>query len=506
MNNTFAFNNVEEFKDLFGFREVNGQLVRKNKIVLGFLRDWDCHKFIRDNMSPVWSSAFFKCDDVASLYNMCMNRLQVYSSGGNCIHIGDLFIYTNDYKMDVMAGLCEDGDYTAIRYINCSNGRVFKMKAGRFLKKLIDANEFGRHIPDSTVKYLCEEFSRRWETYAKSMVSDLELVVDEDFESIYDGHKCVGDFGSCMTNREYHSFYNNAVKAKAASLRRKDGKIVARCVIFTEVRDTDTGDVYRLAERQYSTDCDELLKRQLVDALIRGGYIDGYKAVGAGCHDSRNFVANDGSSMRDRRFDIDCHLENGDTLSYQDSFKNYDYDEQLADNYGEGPDELDTTDGQYNGGEGNEYDEYHECYCEDVVEVLYNGRYITCDAERLDDFYYIGGEYYHEDDVVFCPECDEAFLPDEGYYSELTEEDYCCESCRDRAEQEYKEENWTYAEIDDEYFEDKDDVTSVFIWSDWCCKYIEKTISQDRLDLGIGTDYHEYEGDYYDTLEHIDAA
>lgn len=40
--------------------------------------------------------------------------------------------YTDDYK-----GVCEDGDYRAIRYVNAENGRVFKMKIGKLYRKLI---------------------------------------------------------------------------------------------------------------------------------------------------------------------------------------------------------------------------------------------------------------------------------------------------------------------------------------------------------------------------------
>ncbi len=35
-------------------------------------------------------------------------------------------------------------------------------------------------------------------------------------------------------------------------------------------------------------------------------------------------------------------------------------------------------------------------------------------------------------------ECEEDFLKEDKYYSEITEEDYCCEECRKKAEQEYK--------------------------------------------------------------------
>ena len=58
------------------------------------------------------------------------------------------------------------------------------------------------------------------------------------------------------------------------------------------------------------------------------------------------------------------------------------------------------------------------------------------------------------DDVVYCDYCDYNVLKEDAYYSEITEEDYCCESCLEKAEQKYKEEHWTYSDYDGEYYED----------------------------------------------------
>ncbi len=54
-----------------------------------------------------------------------------------------------------------------------------------------------------------------------------------------------------MVDKEQHSFYENAVNASAAYLENEEGKIIARCIIFNEVKDQD-GKIWRLAERQYS--------------------------------------------------------------------------------------------------------------------------------------------------------------------------------------------------------------------------------------------------------------
>ena len=53
-------------------------------------------------------------------------------------------------------------------------------------------------------------------------------------------------------NENIGSFYADAVDATAAWLTDSDGYMVARCVIFNDVMDCDTGDTFRLAERQYA--------------------------------------------------------------------------------------------------------------------------------------------------------------------------------------------------------------------------------------------------------------
>jgi hypothetical protein len=290
-------------------------------------------------------------------------------------------------------------------------------------------------------------------------VDDCKLVVDDDFSRIYNGRYLVGDFGSCMTNRGHHYFYEESVKAKAARIEREDGMILARCVIFTEVKDEDTGEVFRLAERQYSSNGQDIYKQDLVRLLINGGHIDGYKKIGAGCGEADAFLDLNGNSMSGRRLSIECTASGDSTISYQDSFKWYDMRDGRAYNYDASGCEyyLDTTDEYLDGGV---YDEYHDRYTHNDLEEVYYGRWMMCDAEELDDFRYIEGEgYIHVDYCSYCEQCEEYFRDGCGCYSEITGDCYCCESCRDDAEQEYKEENWHYSKYDDEWFEDEDDVT-----------------------------------------------
>ena len=125
------------------------------------------------------------------------------------------------------------------------------------------------------------------------------LHVNRNFERIYSSECCEGDFCSCMVDKGYHGFYENSVNASAAYLENEEGKVIARCIIYNEVEDQD-GKIWRLAERQYSSGNSEILKRALVDALVKENHIDGYKKVGAGCHEARNFVDVEGNSLSDK--------------------------------------------------------------------------------------------------------------------------------------------------------------------------------------------------------------
>jgi hypothetical protein len=242
-----------------------------------------------------------------------------------------------------MNGLCEDGTINAIRYRNIEKGRIFKMKAGKLFNNIMSCNTVIDGMPEQIKRWLSEEFVADWILYAQENIGNKEytLHVDDNFSDIYDSDRCKGYdtdsdcFGSCMVNDDQWTFYRDAVKAKAAYLTDSDDMIVARCIVFTDVTDED-GNKWRLAERQYACNCDDALKRMLVSALIRDNQIDGYKRVGSSCHDARAFVTNEGESLSDKCFTIECNLDFGDTLSYQDSFKYYDNNTGIADNYGDG--------------------------------------------------------------------------------------------------------------------------------------------------------------------------
>ena len=264
---------------------------------------------------------------------------------------------------------------------------------------------------------------------------------------------------------------------------------IGRAMDEDGVTDQD-GNKWRLLERQYSSGGDDVLKRLLIDKLIQGDYIDGYKIVGASCHEANAFVDIHGNSLSDKKFEIDCDLELEDTLSYQDSFKWYSYNLNKAYNYENShfSYNLDTTDLNLYGDtddddDDREWDDYHQYHCSVTRSCYRNGREIWVDVNNLDDFIWIEskGEYHHEDDCVCCDECGTNILLDDAMCSEVTEEYYCCKECMEKVENEFKRKNWHYSEYDDEWYEDYTDITRINIWNEPEGIYESKSIGTDTL-------------------------
>ena len=499
----YKFKNYEEFKDMFGIiKHGNGVCSRKNKILLAYIRNRRLlHEAIETN-----NYTLLHISSMTELKKTITRTIIISGHSDMSLRYvleldGDFF-YSRNFETDELKGLCKDGDTRSIRYINHENGgKVFKMKAGKLYRSLILETEFGKTLPEQVVTYLCEEFSVDWQVYTYGRLPKNKLHVDKDFERIYSSDCCKGDFHSCMVDRKLHYFYTNSVDASAAYLINEEGKVTARCVIYNKVTDQN-GKIWRLAERQYATDESNTLKRALIDALIKGGHIDGYKKVGAGCGDARAFVDLEENSLSDRKFRIECDLDYDDTLSYQDSFKWYNQSEETADNYGNGDIALDITDGSLNGEE--EYDDFHEYHCHETTTVYYHGHEYYCDVENLDEFIWMEklGEYHHELDVTECPECSGHFLEEDNFYSDITEEYYCCEECRKKAEQTYKKENWHYSDYDEEYYEHAEDITIYRVWNNILCEYERKTISVESAQrLLEAEELHKLNGKLYDGID-----
>ncbi len=419
-----CFKNYDEFKNIFGISEHgNGVKSRRNKILLGVLKDRDFRK---------WWLSFVKATEKKCYHHSLMlhspyavqtmdglkdfakwllsdgviyaQHVGICNNTPRCLQLDGWRCYSSKYRLDALGGVCIDGDIKSVRYSNIErDGRIFKMKAGKFLQSVIDENAATRAMPEQLKRWCGEEFSREWQSYA-SIKADtgLTLHVDDDFKSIYSRECCKGDFGSCMSGRELWRYYRDSIKAKAAYLTDREGLIVARCIVYQEVYD-EVGNTYRLAERQYASGQQDTFKQILVDMLIAGGHIDGYKRIGADCHDNMNFVLNNGTSLSGTPLYIECSLEYNDPLSYQDSFIYYDVESGLAynDSCCDYNVTLDTTDGyiknpsdvysEYHGRYIDEdeamYDDYFEDYMPEscAVDAIYDGQHITIDREHAED-------------------------------------------------------------------------------------------------------------------------
>lgn len=559
----FRFKNYEEFKEIFGIVEHgNGVKSRKNKILLALYKDkrflkmliyhdhcetlkrmrrrYSYGEDVRREKSPNywwWHMAYeqldylcaslreeelpnqpLNCDSLVDLKYMLYNFLQfprLRKEGAyHEMRIGDRRFFSDSYETDCYEGLCEDKTLNAIRYVNLEKGRTFKMKAGKMFNHIMSCNKVLSTMPEQIQRWLSEEFVAEWIEYSRKHLceSEFTLHVDDHFSDIYNSECCAGydedddAFGSCMVNDDQYTFYKDAVNAKAAYLTDCDGMIVARCVIFTDVHENGSSKIWRLAERQYSKFCDLALQRQLVRALIEGGHIDGYKRVGASCHEPKDFLDIEGKSLADKDFWIPCNLSSGDTISYQDSFKYYDPTENRADNYGYGNVDLSTTEEtvSFDDHEDDYWSDYHDCYISDgdavwvasrndyfyeneTVYAKVKGRngYYQEDCLK-DDCLYVDGDYYYAGDnaedkedygIGSCSQCGDYFIIEDGYYSDLLEEYFDCEDCMDAAEEEYhKDQGEAYSDYDEAWY-DEEDVLCVWDWDNFLNKYYKLTIS-----------------------------
>lgn len=476
----FKIRDYEDFKYLFGLEiHGNGVKSRKNKILLQHLKNPALIHWCREHND--WSLLHIR--SMAELKHLVLSYIRETGKADinlpNKVRLIGNTYWSRQYRTDNMEGICEDFDKKAVRYVNTKTEHVYKMKAGKFFTAIIKETELGQILSEQVVNWLSEEFTQDWQTYTYGQTPNVELHVDNNFELIYDEHAC-RDFNgcSCMVGRNRHSFYEDAVDAKAAYLMDCDGYVLARAIIFTNVKD-ENGNKWRLLERQYSKESNEVLKRLLVDLCIKKGHIDGYKQIGAGCSESRAFVANDGTSLADMKFSIHCELEMYDTLSYQDSFKFYDYDRNTAYNYHDVPFDycLDTTDVNLDGDDDDEqeYDEYHNYNCDEVRVCYYHGEEISVDVDNLEDFIYVEseGEYHHKDDVTQCDACGEWLVKEDATYNSDAEAYFCNSEC----EAEYIKANFYYSEYDDDYFHNEEDITTIQKWDEEVQTYKQISIS-----------------------------
>ena len=454
------FKNSKEFNQLFGITEHgNGVKSRKNKILLECLKNRELHKWWLSTGRALAPTYVSQPDKIDLFHVVSMDGLKQFAKFLLQIMFGDngdmkplafasefpYALWSKTYRLDACKGLCTDGDTRAIRYINTErDNKVFKMKAGKFISKCIEESFLCNIMPEQMKRWIGEEFAREWQSYAEQYCdSKYTLHVDDNFEDIYDSDRCAGNFGSCMTDKEYYSFYRDAIDCKAAYLTNAEDDIVARCIVYQDVTD-ESGNHYKLAERQYASGQDDVLKQLLVDMLIKAGEIDGYKRVGADCHDNKNFVRNDGTSMRDLDLSIDCRLEPNEPLSYQDSFVYYSIDNHVAYNdSGHGYDyELNTTDGQiepsgnyseyydrYIDEYDSSYDEYYDdyFYSDDASDAIYNGQRITINGDRAGEHDETWCWSDEENAYIYYDECKYVDKHDDYFLTDDCVEDFNCD-------------------------------------------------------------------------------
>ena len=464
MNRIYSFKNPQQFNEIFGIVEHgNGVKSRRNSILLSFYKSKTMWEYCRKNSDLRHGFSlyrrYFAITSMAELkYFLMYDITEELSNRGRyqLFLMGECY-YSNVYSTDECEGIPSNGEVGYVRYVTHEkkrDGKVYKMKSGKFFKRLVLESKLGQALPEQVLNWLCEEFTTDWQAYVTRRMPHFTLNIDSDFERIYSYDRrdgCTHDFGSCMMDDGQHTFYNDCVKAKAASLVNDNGRVVARCIIFTEARDED-GKIWRLAERQYAENGSNLYKRCLVDALIEGGHIDAYKKVGVDCHCNQAYVDINGLPLYEKEFTIDCNLEfspddeyawdnpKNHILSYQDSFRFYNVAKREAYNFEQENYNdirlLDTTCCFLEG----YWDKYHEKYCASVKRVHYQGDLITCSRSEMDDFVTFAGEYFHKDEMTTCDYCGSPMPKPELYNSFLYHvlgKNVCSQNCSIKLQHEY---------------------------------------------------------------------
>ncbi len=142
----YNFDGYEGFCCRFGFIEHdNGKTSRRNKILLDFIKDKRLlhESVMNDNFS------LLNITNMADLKKVMFARIMDSGEDDKLPYEVLLMNYSfrsSKYETDMYNGICVDGDSRSCRYINHDNGgKVFKMKAGKFIRQLIQDTSSGKN-------------------------------------------------------------------------------------------------------------------------------------------------------------------------------------------------------------------------------------------------------------------------------------------------------------------------------------------------------------------------
>lgn len=326
----FKIKDYSEFKDIFGTcKSPRGTI--QNKILLAFWKS-------RFKRNP--NEATSLCKSMPDMYAIVMHNLTHLPSSVSVsnlhpvrIKIKDqVFVFYTEKYTTIGMGIGEESAQGA-KDLKCCT--VIDTKTNKFCtikpsKIILDAfNSCGAKIAPSVMTYCAEIFQSQWEAYRQSCLEKYRLVVDSNFKDIYSSSKCLGSFGSCMTDKNHWKFYSTYVKALSAKLiETESGKIVARCIVWTDVKCDTTNKKYVYADRQYATNSDLKLKSLLIERLYEEGYINIHKHIHAGCRESTYICDRTGQTIQFTKLSVSCTIKKGGRVSYMDTFKYLDVDKE----------------------------------------------------------------------------------------------------------------------------------------------------------------------------------
>ena len=173
----YDFYGYEGFKTLFGLeKRENGTVVRKNRILLSHLKNPALLRYCREH------------DDYTLLHIYDMAALQkkvvetVLKSGEDDeklpyrVELIGKTYYSSRYQTDESKGVCEDLDKSSVRYINVERNRVFKMRAGKFMRELILETGIGKLLSPCVVNWIAGDvFTQQSSLRHKARVVSLSL-------------------------------------------------------------------------------------------------------------------------------------------------------------------------------------------------------------------------------------------------------------------------------------------------------------------------------------------